>query len=72
MIAIDTHNSPRIYRKEDGVFIDVTYERDGEAYIVTAPLGDGKYHLSRALEVVMDRHEDGSAFHHLSPRTVGG
>jgi hypothetical protein len=52
--AIDTHNSPRIYRKEDGVFIDVTYERDGEAYIVTAPLGDGKYHLSRALEVVMD------------------
>ena len=54
MIAIDTHNSPRIYRKEDGVHIDITFEHEGQAFIVTASAGDGKYHLSRALEVVMD------------------
>ena len=54
MIAIDTHNSPRIYRTEAGVMIDITFEHEGQAYIVTASAGDGKYHLSRALEVVMD------------------
>jgi hypothetical protein len=34
--------------------IDLSFEHEGKAYIITASVGDGKYFLSRALETVLD------------------
>ena len=55
MIDLTTQNPPRVFVGPDGVYMVVAFTLpSGEVCNLTAPLGDGKYHMERTLTAAFD------------------
>lgn len=48
-----THIPPTLQRTDGELTITIAFEFEGEAYSVTAPMGDGRYHAQRVHDLII-------------------
>lgn len=53
MKDLTTHVPPTIRRIDGELVICTSFEINGEAYSVSAPIGDGRYHAERVFDLVI-------------------
>jgi hypothetical protein len=53
MKDLDTAVPPSLHREEGEFYLHCAFQYGGESYLLRVPLGDGRYHAERVMQLIV-------------------